>query len=306
MWPFIKKRKGNRQPFRMKQFLYLDDDILESFVAQKHKGFIESIAIEKIDLESSSKAGGSISIEGTMGVEKPLSPIKTSGKIGYIGGSKTNEEQHSDKSVVTKSQRDNMFKEYYDYLISNGLVTSDINTLEINGYVSLSGTFHFVDFDRIESIQASIEEGDTRFSATVEYRNIVGSIAPLLIRIPYDALMCHQNVVVLLDKKYLRVNKHRLGFILDGSVSVVGKVHKVLSSQDSNKPPILRMLDNIQKDSFLNILHALEVVPDDNVFLVNPIAIYIDDMQLLEATKKQLLDEVTTEKPLGADTGVSV
>jgi len=96
--------QNNRTTFLMKDFLYLDMDFLESFIAQRDKGFKYNIIRE--DGSSATEAKGSKSITGGIGYGNMGVSIKS--------GPVSNTDTSTSKDVYSMQQREYMFNAFLE------------------------------------------------------------------------------------------------------------------------------------------------------------------------------------------------
>lgn len=272
--------ENNKDNFQFKDFIYLNTNFLESFIAQKYKGFPKEMQAIRI-LESSDEKIG----------EKSNSEDSINGKIGtglfgaegnattITEGMQFNQNNtETAQNVVVKVQKDNMYNSFFTYLQHNDLLTDTTNP-DIEMYIRLHDTFYYVDFDRIQKLcdenyrctYQSYDNNSTEFSFE-RFDEIRNKITLLKELIPFDALLCNNDYIVLLDQIWLRNKKEHLGYLLGGKINIVGKVSKALQT-DNEMPDVIRILNMIQQCT-LSMLHDLGFCVSDKVYIISPIAIY--------------------------------
>ena len=143
----------------MKQFLYLDTDIVNSIIAQSEKGIITGFSTEEENGEQKS-TNKSISgnLEGDAG-GKLLKVFNAELKLDIRGGIGTEKEVHSaSREIITKILHDAAFDIAYDSITPVCLTSNGQDQDDYGAYVELTRVFDVVDFDYLE-IQV-IEEDD--------------------------------------------------------------------------------------------------------------------------------------------------
>ena len=271
---------NNANNFQFMDFIYLNTNFLESFTAQKYKGFPKELQATHI-LENSN--------ENTR--EKANSEVNLNGKVGggllgvegtvtdVIEGSQNNQNNtETAQNVIVKVQRDNMYSKFHEYIEQKGLLT-DTSDPALKKYISLSDMFYYIDFERIQklcdetyrNIYSQYDSESDRFSSE-KFSEIRSKIALLKELIPYDALLCNNKYIVLIDKDWLKIPKEHLGYVLGGEITVVGKVSKCIQASDT-MPTIIEILNKIQEFT-IKMLKDIGFDVADRVYMISPIAIY--------------------------------
>lgn len=271
---------NNADNFQFMDFIYLNTSFLESFTAQKYKGFPKELQAMHT-LENSNENIG----------EKTNSEVNVNGKAGaglfgvegavkdMIEGSQNNQNNtETAQNVIVKVQKDNMYSKFYKYIEQKGLLT-DTSNPTLKKYISLNDTFYYIDFDRIQklcdetyrNIYSQYDNESDRFSSE-KFSEIRSKIALLKELIPYDALLCNSKYIVLIDKNWLRIKKEHLGYVLGGEINVVGKVSKCIQA-NSTMPTIIEILNKIQEFTII-MLQDMGFDVADEVYMISPIAIY--------------------------------
>lgn len=272
------ENRENNFPF--KDFIYLNTSFLESFIAQKYKGFPKEMQATRILESSDEKIGEKSNSEdnidgklgaGILGVEGNVKTI--------IEGMQFNQNNtETAQNVVVKVQKDNMYHSFLTYIQQNDLL-ADVASPDLGKYIYLYDTFYYIDFERIQklcdeeyrSIYHAYDNDSTEFSYE-KFNEIRNKITLLKELIPFDALLYSGSYMVLIDKIWLRNKKEHLGYLLGGKVNIVGKVSKFLQT-DNEMPDVIRILNKIQEYT-LSILRDLGFCISDKVYIISPIAIY--------------------------------
>lgn len=167
----------------MKQFLYLDTDIVNSIIAQSEKGIITGFSTEEENGEQKS-TNKSISgnLEGDAG-GKLLKVFNAELKLDIRGGIGTEKEVHSaSREIITKILHDAAFDIAYDSITPVCLTSNGQDQDDYGAYVELTRVFDVVDFDYLERIFSK--------GGLIEY--LVQSFNRFLI-ISLDVLICRYS-----------------------------------------------------------------------------------------------------------------
>ena len=137
----------------MKQFLYLDVDIVNSIIAQSEQGLIQSLSNEQVssDTESdnskmatniSAKLGGSL-------VKLAKAEANLSGSLESVeGGSSTS----TSREIISKTMHDAAFDIAYSHISPIKIINGDQSADDTGNYIEMTRVFDFVDFDYIEGL----------------------------------------------------------------------------------------------------------------------------------------------------------
>lgn len=137
----------------MKQFLYLDTDIVNSIIAQSEKGLIQEQSEEsENDEKKSSHVSGGVKGSGTAGgsflkLAKAEVELSLSGELGREFVSAT-----TSKEIISKVLHDAAFDIAYDYIQPQKFSVGSNNSDEYGDYVELTRVFDFVDIDYLEHL----------------------------------------------------------------------------------------------------------------------------------------------------------
>lgn len=137
----------------MKQFIYLDTDIVSSIIAQSEKGFVTQQTIES-GSESSQSSEKSLSAgaeaSGSGGFWKFL---QAEAKVSVSGELQSgNTSQSSTKEIAEKILHDAAFDLAYGYITPVNVVPGNQDYDEEGRYIEVKRFFDFVDFDYLEGL----------------------------------------------------------------------------------------------------------------------------------------------------------
>lgn len=137
----------------MKQFLYLDTDIINSIIAQTEKGLIQSLSNEEVSSETETDSLN-VSINGTGMIGGSIAKLakaeaNLSGSLESIeGGSLTS----TSREIISKTLHDAAFDIAYTYIEPSKIELENQSNDETGNYVELTRVFDFVDLDYLEKL----------------------------------------------------------------------------------------------------------------------------------------------------------
>lgn len=137
----------------MKQFLYLDTDIVNSIIAQSEKGLIQEQSEEsENDKKKSTHVSGGVEGSGTTGgsflkLAKVEADLSLSGNLEkeYVSTATSRE-------IISKVLHDAAFDIAYTYIKPQKFSYGKSNSDDYGDYVELTRVFDFVDMDYLESL----------------------------------------------------------------------------------------------------------------------------------------------------------
>lgn len=295
----------------MKQFIYLDTDIVNSIIAQKEKGLVLETASEHEDTAGKENTKtGSVSLDGSAG-GGIWKFAQMQAELSGTGGLELN--SHSQtvlKEIATKTLHDAAFDIAYEQIAKEHDLKAD--NVDLGSFVELTQAFEFVDLVYIdglfsegefinflkksekekegqlfdESIAEELNRGQQRKNSgeikrerqkvldavDKQYDEIVEIIKAIRQMIPYSRMLVSPDgYLIPLEDKYFRDNPQTMGFKHGGYVTCVGYVTNVIG--ESAAP----ISDNIfsQLQGMVNqALVSLLPTKEKDLFVVHPIAIY--------------------------------
>ena len=296
----------------MRSFIYLDTDILNSYLAQIFGGLIQ-----KQDIETQKNTKKKKQHKIGMSLASKIA-LKLLGK-GIEGDAQTNyeylkaaEEEDILKDVKAKIMHDNAFDEFVKYVDENNLFASKEN-VEIGNFVSIEDEFYIFDMNYYKNLcsengflkvlenvknvnvkntmEQKYDENnrETKRNKTTkeaydsaireaeeknhkEYEAVKYMFDMLASIIPYQQILCIDNYLVVLDDKFLRDSLSMVSFKYGGKVKVVGYITNKVNAQANNPLTTFAGL----ADS-LNKSMNMFFPNADEMYIVHPIAIYYDN-----------------------------
>ena len=137
----------------MKQFLYLDTDIVNSINAQDQKGLITQ---QTVDTENGSiKDFGhveNISAQGN-GMGKVWKFIEAEASVsGGVESTHSSKKRFSNRDIIEKIMHDASYDIAYDCIKPSVVEFGDLSMNKQGNYIEIRRVFDFVDFDYLESL----------------------------------------------------------------------------------------------------------------------------------------------------------
>ena len=294
----------------MKQFIYLDTDMVNSIIAQKDKGLVLETASEHESTTGKEHTTtGTISANGSVsgGIWKiAQAQAELSGSVEISGN------KHSQtvlKEIATKTLHDAAFDIAYEQ-ISQEYNTNPCDA-DLGSFIELSQVFEFVDLTYIEGLLAEggfitflkkIEAERIRTAVLAEceqlnreqkrksesdikkeiqkqisendkkYDDIVEAIHAIKQLIPYNRVLVTSNgFLIPLEDKYFRDNPETMAFKHGGYITCVGYVTNVIGESClPTSQNVFAQLQTIVNQTLVTMLTTKE----KDLFVVHPIAIY--------------------------------
>lgn len=275
----------------MREFIYLDTDFLESYLAQLYKGLEIGKQVEEAagtsymkgttektfkgeaNAETGKIVGLFAKVEGTLGVEIRNAPESiTSSESG--------------KQLITKQLKDFMFNEFYQSIVKINPFVTTVEAMIPGAFIEYAAKFDYIDFDRVSTLYS--EENRQIYVSQIgestpgnftydEFERIRKRIVFFKQTIPYDALMYANDLLILLKERFLREGKGQLGFKFSGRMTIVGKVNKKVPDPTVNRSGIIATLNDIQCIAF-EMLKELGFVSKSDLLIVTPIAAFYESV----------------------------
>ena len=294
----------------MKQFIYLDTDIVNSIIAQEQKGIIvqESLSKESVESESRSTSG---SLSGN--VKAGISFWKLLEAVGSININKATDTtaSSSSKNVIDKVLHDAAFDIAFDYIEPKKIIPGDQSCDEEGNYILLRRVFDFVDLEYLEALfsQNGIisyikktdadkireemgsstpgnREQNRNYKKEIEkeikkiidlnnkrYDEINEGIAAIRSLIPYSRMLISSDgYLIPLENQYFRIDPKNLGFKYGGEINCVGMITNIIG-EDTNPNDENNIFATIQFYAS-EALRSILPTKENNICVIHPIAIY--------------------------------
>ena len=133
----------------MRRFIYLDTDVLNSYLAQIDDGLLDSQEIES-QIGDSTVVQTQHSVDVGGNADFKLLGKGLEGKIEYIfERMKSNEQSDVYKDVKTKKLHDNAYNRFISHLEQNKLLDTKMN--QVGSFVKFHGQLSFIDLEYLSS-----------------------------------------------------------------------------------------------------------------------------------------------------------
>lgn len=137
----------------MKQFLYLDSDIVNSIIAQNEKGLIQSLSREQESTHTETNSTqGDVSVDGKIGgslLKFAKAEADLSSRIGFGESSSLLSASHE---LVSKTLHDASFDIAYKYIKSLNYDNCNCQSNYYGEYIEINRVFDFIDLDYLEKL----------------------------------------------------------------------------------------------------------------------------------------------------------
>ena len=137
----------------MKQFLYLDVDIVNSIIAQSEQGLIQEISNEQESSDTeldSSKIAANISTKfGGALVKLVKAEADLSGSLETM---ESDSSVSTSREIISKTMHDAAFDIAYCHIRPIKIENGNKNADDTGNYIEMTRVFDFVDFDYLEGL----------------------------------------------------------------------------------------------------------------------------------------------------------
>lgn len=277
------KQDTNNKQRNFKDFLYLNMDFLETFVAQIDDGYKESDIMDDTRREKTVKGTPTTTFEAN--VEGKLNKIleqlvKLNGgaKVAVQSAPEYDIDEHVSRNVIHMKQRENILDRFIKHIDLENYV-NEIHDDDLGKYISLRTYFDYINLSRLEMFLdkevydfCQKQEIESKFAL----EGIKSKLSLLKKLFPFDTFLYAKGVIVLINDDYLRDVKGQAGYKFNSKVTVIGFVNKLASKYREHSVTASMAMDQIQIAT-LSLLRELGFVHKDDkeIYLVTPIAIYV-------------------------------
>lgn len=303
--------KFNERGDKMKQFIYLDTDMVNSIIAQKDKGLVLEVASEHEDTsgrEHEKSVNLTVNGSASGGIWKfaqAQAELSGTGEVVFNKHSQT-----VLKEIATKTLHDAAFDIAYEQLHSE--YDFSPKSADLGSFVELNQAFVFVDLVYLEGLLAkgslidflkksereqlelqlnknisyglnheqqrkNAEETKKRIEDLLaandkEYDDIVEMVKVIRQMIPYDRLLvAHDGYLIPLEDKYFRDNPQTMAFKHGGYITCFGYITNVIGETSETATENVFL----QLQTLVNqTLISMLPTREKDLFVVHPIALY--------------------------------
>ena len=137
----------------MKQFLYLDTDIISSIIAQTEQGVITQMSVENSKVDEQTTERRKAIDAYVSGKGKFFKLLETEAKVGgEFEKTGTQAFQSSTKEVIEKVLHDASFGIAYEHISPHVVEYGNMEFCEEGNYLELNRVFDCIDFDYLEGL----------------------------------------------------------------------------------------------------------------------------------------------------------
>lgn len=248
----------------MKHFVYLDIDIINSYLAQLNDGLINSVGKENVAevTEGKQLEDNPITDESTIGINIPgIFNYKHNINSEYITEVNTITQTNAGREIISKIIHDNSYDELFDYLSESVGIKQYNNSESINTgtYIELSGNLRMVDLSALLSlfdedfrnVYSTMINGE--FSKSLEnfnreerrsnetkknqnqnknkvksdvkmFKNVTDVISYIAKLLPSDKYIIYEDILIPLDEKHLREDYNSLRYKYSNDSIIFGQI----------------------------------------------------------------------------------
>ena len=137
----------------MKQFLYLDIDIVNSIIAQSERGLIESLSNEQVSSDTESDDSKvSANVKSKLGGSLAKLVKAEASLTGSLESMESGTSTSTSREIISKTMHDAAFDIAYSYInpIQAGKGNHEVD--DTGNYVEIKRVFDFIDFDYLEGL----------------------------------------------------------------------------------------------------------------------------------------------------------
>lgn len=291
----------------MKQFIYMNTDIINSYVSQLNGGLIVGSHTEVSDSTTQSNTEN-ISNQGDKGTFK-------GNLFGLLqGGLETQDESVTDSTAIIQSQsgrelidkiiHDNSFNQVNSYLEKENFIKTSFEG-ELGDYIKLKGNYEIWDLEHLLNIlddkfiklftEFSIGDEIEAFKNkkgklpnNSDIKNIKKESNESMIRtrdvlelckriLPCTKFMLMEGMFIPIDERFLRESIHSIRFKYDGEITVIGKYTGHYKKEKNNNEESCNFSDIFESiENLVEIfLEGTTNIPPKTKVL-DPIALYFE------------------------------
>lgn len=277
----------------MKHYIYIDKEILNSYISQIYGGILDR---GKSENELIKKEAQEI-----ITPEEKIKATVKGGIPGILNGDIETEYDLKDKfvreidsssaskEVIEKIYHDNLLDNLIEYINSNETVNKNMSDIQYGEYVEFSLPFNFVNHSYLKSISnnefrrafekimnATSTGNDKAMKDAKFAMELIGNFTTFFEScFPAKQLIINDNIIIPLDDQFLREKPEMIDFKYGGNIVVIGKVTKDCS-KDVN---VFGLYNKEFGDSIAEVKQAMYNVFLPNYkksFIITPIALYFE------------------------------
>lgn len=303
----------NKDILTIKDFLYLDTDYLNSYLAQINNGLVDSVHAEIADGNTSTNTKHNpVSSGAEITADFKLIKSRLELPSGYEEAIFS--ESESFKELTNKIMHDNSYQLFCNFLDKNNLLTN-LTEPTVGEYIKISGDFKILDLsifsdDIIAFMEKASKETHQKYKKQLnDFKNQGNNLkgadkvafdkeikkleaelkktnqdsykdALVFIRsfFPSDLLLQSGNFFCFLNPQCFRQSLRGISFKYGNNLNVLGRITRkgLPASADSlNSKELLTILDGIQSQ-VVSMLNGFGFSLTEDTYILSPVAIYFE------------------------------
>lgn len=298
----------------MRQFLYLDTDIVNSIIAQENKGLIDNITTERGKEKGSQETKAlEILLEGSaegglLKLAKAEAALEVAGNL-----EKQNSASSNAKEIIAKTLHDAAFDMAHNAINPIVIPIGD-DRANLGQYIELTRVFDFIDLEYLDCLfskdglieflkkteKEKIESQTKEFTEQVsknnskqaaalvkkkireliqesdkQYDGIHDVVSALKQIAPYSRmLLSGDGYLIPVEDKYFRVNPTNMGFKFGGEIKCIGMITNIIG-EDTNPNDDNNLFATLQF-TVNEVVRSILPTSENNLYVVHPLAIYYE------------------------------
>ena len=277
----------------MKHYIYIDKEILNSYISQIYGEILDKERTEKLKnlkqaeelitpeekIKATVKGGIPGIISGDIDVEYD---IKEKEMNSYTS-------ENESKEVIEKIYHDNLLDNLIEYINNQEEVIKNVNEIKYGSYVFLDIPFNFINHDYLKSISnkpfkdafekimnvTSSNNTQTTKQAKTAMELIANFTTFFESCFPAKQLIITDNLIIPINNLYLREDPNIIDFKYGGNIKIIGKVTKDCS-KDENFFNLYNADFGKSIQEVKDAMYKIFLTKYKQSFIVTPIALYFE------------------------------
>lgn len=265
----------------MRKYLYINDELVKSFIAQINKGWINECIKTKTENEIKEDE---LKIESVVNGELSANVLFAKAKThGTVSASENNGFQSKSESTITNEVvlHDYAIDIILENLTKNKKIIRNIINFSIGDIVELNNEMNTIDMSYLRKIfeesdfvkyipqtpqsNSLLNNADMSELLQKQYISLIKTVECIL---PFKRSPIVENCIIACEDKYFRDNPEVVAFKYGGKPVVLGYVTNVINNKEIvNTDLFIGLIDNVNKMMF-------KLINKDKLYIINPIAIF--------------------------------
>lgn len=277
----------------MKHYIYIDKEIVNSYISQIYGGILDKEKTEKAN-----------TIEKENKIDTPEERIKATvkgGLPGIISGdieteydtkekeTKSLTDTSISKEVIEKIYHDNLLDNLIEYITKEEKIIQEINEIEYGSYIALDIPFNFVNHDYLNSISnkpfkdafgkimnVTSNSNDATVKQAKSTMELISNFTTFFEScFPAKQLIITDNLIIPINDIYLREDPNMIDLKYGGNIKVIGKVTKDCG-KDENFGGLYNNEFGKAVQEVKDAMYKLFLPNYKRSFIITPIALYFE------------------------------